>query len=337
LATPTPPSTIASTASGASDEETPPVVTQDHLAELPSAASGARWGRSFHSLGALIPMLALEHLLQPFGLDISRRTRLVRHQSQRIDIAALYRAGQFDIYQSFQSRPVFSKCDQIISFLGEAGTHAVFVGVYHFDGVTGPCTGQLPDDFLFPNMNVSNHYLYALTRDGRFDDLKDRLVIDWGAGTRSWVQKFRPSDKAVVEVLPKGYIKEFPGFLDFVLRFDELKTMVANPIANREWHRMLGSVAGIYLILDTSTGRQYVGSAYGDGGIICRWSDYARTGHGGNEQLKALFAERPNARQDLQFSVLQTLPSSLTAREVIACEALHKRKLGTRAHGLNSN
>ena len=113
--------------------------------------------------------------------------------------------------------------------------------------------------------------------------------------------------------------------------------MIENPTANREWHRMLGSVAGVYLILDTVTGRQYVGSAYGDGGIFARWSQYARTGHGGNAQLRALLAERPNARDDLQFSLLQTLSPSLTAREVIAYEQLHKEKLGTRAHGLNSN
>ena len=150
-------------------------------------------------------------------------------------------------------------------------------------------------------------------------------------------QNFRPGEKEVVEVLPKGYVKEFPGFLDFVLRFDELKTMIENPTANREWHRMLGSVAGVYLVLDALTGRQYVGSAYGDAGIIARWSQYARTGHGGNTQLMALFSERPNARNDLRFSILQTLSSSLTAREVIAYERLHKEKLGTRAHGLNSN
>ena len=134
-----------------------------------------------------------------------------------------------------------------------------------------------------------------------------------------------------------GHVKEFPGFLDFVLRFDELKTIADNSIANREWHRALGSVAGVYLVLDTLTGRQYIGSAYGDGGIIGRWLNYARTGHGGNDQLKALLSERPNARGDLQFSVLQTLPLSLTAREVIAYEGLHKQKLGTRTHGLNSN
>jgi hypothetical protein len=176
-----------------------------------------------------------------------------------------------------------------------------------------------------------------LSRDDRFVDLKDRLVIDWGIGTRSWVQNFKPTKKAVVEVLPAGYVKRFPGFLDFVLRYDELRAIVANPVANREWHRMLGSVAGVYLVLDTLTGRQYVGSAYGGGGIMRRWSQYARTGHGGNEQLRALLSERPNAKHDLRFSVLQTLSSSLTSAEVIAYEGLHKLKLGTRAHGLNSN
>lgn len=282
-------------------------------------------------------MLTLEHLLQPFGLDISRRTKLVRHQEQGIDVAALLRVGQLEFYQSFQGRPVFANCDQIVSFLGSVGTQAVFVGVYEILGVSGPCAIELPEDFLYPEMNVSSVYVYDLVRDKRFDVLRDRLVIDWGAGTRSWVQKFRPGEKEVVEVLPRGYVKEFPGFLDFVLRFDELKTMIENRTANREWHRMLSSVAGVYLILDTLTGRQYVGSAYGDGGIIARWSQYARTGHGGNAQLRALLSERPNARSDLQFSVLQTLSSSLTAREVIAYEQLHKEKLGTRAHGLNSN
>jgi hypothetical protein len=283
------------------------------------------------------PMLTLEHILTPFGFDTSRPTKLVRHQEQGIDVAALHHVGQFEFYQTFQGRPVFANCEQIVSFLGGTGTHATFVGVYTVLGVTGPRAIKLPKTFLFPKMYVSDVYVYDLVRDERFDALIDRLVIDWGAGTRSWFQKFRPGEKEVVEVLPRGYVKEFPGFLDFILRFDELKAMIENPTANREWHRMLGSVAGVYLILDTRTGRQYVGSAYGTGGIIARWSQYSRNGHGGNAQLKMLFDERTNARNDLQFSVLQTLSPTLTAREVIAYEQLHKEKLGTRAHGLNSN
>jgi hypothetical protein len=282
-------------------------------------------------------VLALEHLLQPFGFDACLATKLVRHQDQRFDLAALYRAEQFEFYQSIQSRPIFANCDQIVSFFGREGTQAMFVGVYRVREVRGPALWPLPEGFLYPQMDVSNHYSYTLERDERFSDLRNRLVIDWGSGTRSWVQNFRAGVKRVIEVLPEGYVREFPGFLDFILRFDELKRIVENPIAHREWHRMLGSVSGVYLILDNLTGRQYVGSAYGQGGIIARWTQYAKTGHGGNDQLRALLSERPTAKGHLFFSVLQTLPLTLTAGEVIAFEVLHKQKLGTRAHGLNSN
>lgn len=304
---------------------------------VPSEKSTRQSLLSITKLDVLIPMLALEHLLQPFGLDTAKRIKLVRHQDQRLDISALYRAGQFEVYQSLQGRAVFDKCDMLVSFLGESGTHALFVGAYTVSGVSKRGPQRLPKGFLYPQMDVSNHFNYLLTKDDRFNELQDRLVIEWGSATRSWVQKFKPNSKAVVEVLPKGYVREFPGFLDFVLRFEELATVIANPVANREWHRMLGSVAGIYLILDTATGRQYVGSAYGEKGILGRWASYAKSGHGGNEQLKSLILSRPDAKRDLRFSVLQTLPKTLTAREVIAYEVLHKQKLGTRAHGLNSN
>jgi len=35
-----------------------------------------------------------------------------------------------------------------------------------------------------------------------------------------------------------------------------------------EWHRMLGAVAGIYLIADRTSGRLYVGSASGAEGVL---------------------------------------------------------------------
>jgi hypothetical protein len=113
--------------------------------------------------------------------------------------------------------------------------------------------------------------------------------------------------------------------------------MVKNRDAHREWHRMLASVAGVYLVLDTKTGNQYIGSAYGEGGILGRWRSYAQTVHGGNKKMRALAAERPKLAGDLQFAILQTLPLASTAKEVIEHEVRHKTKLGSRAHGLNSN
>jgi hypothetical protein len=281
--------------------------------------------------------LTLSKLLQPFGLDAVAGIKLVRHQDKRVDIDQLRREGLFEAFQAIQSRTVFSNCESIVSFVGQPGSHALFVGVYRVRGVEGPRDFALPRGVVIPGLSTANCYRYTLDRDDRFADLVDRLVVDWGGGTRSWVQKYRAPGKPVVEILPKGYVRDFPGFLDVVLRHDELVSIVKHPVAHRDWHRMLKSVAAVYLILDTRTGNQYVGSAYGERGLLGRWMKYADTPHGGNEQLKSLIAARPFAARDFQFSILQILPITQTANEVMACEALHKRKLGTRAHGLNSN
>lgn len=282
-------------------------------------------------------MLNLQAMLLPFGFAPDKPTKLVRHQDRQFDVEQLYRANQFEFYQTLQSSPVFKGCERIISFLGRPGTHAVFVGIYDILGIEGPDDYLLPDGFIFPEMPTNNCYRYALKIDERFSDLRGRLVIDWGEGTRSWVQHYRQGEKPVIEVLPRGYVREFPGFMDVVLRHDELASIVRHPVPHRVWHQMLRSVAAVYLILDTRTGNQYVGSAYGAEGLLGRWRTYVDTVHGDNDQLRALVATRADAARDLQFAILQTLPITLTAKEVIAYEVLHKNKLGTRAHGLNSN
>ena len=282
-------------------------------------------------------MLTLKSLLLPFGFEPAIPTKLVRHQDQRFNVQELYRLGQFEFYQQVQSKLVFADCNRIISFLGWSGTYALLVGIYDVLSVDGPKDCPAPVGYLYPNHDTTNHYRYELRRDKRFSELQNRLVIDWGAGTRSWVQHYRNGEKPVVEVLPKGFVREFPGFMAVMLRHAELVAIVKNPIPHRDWHRMLKSVAGIYLILDSKTGNQYVGSAYGEDGLLGRWRSYADSVHGGNKQLRQLVESRPDVAHDLQFSILQTLPNTLTAKEVIDYETVHKRKLGTRAHGLNSN
>lgn len=284
-------------------------------------------------------MLNLQSLLLPFGFDPNPKilTKLVRHQDSRFDVQRLYREGHFDFYQSIQSRRRFHGCRRIISFFGQSGTLAAFVGVYDVRDVEGPGNFSLPRGFTYPEMDTQKCYRYSLELDNRFSSLRERLIIDWGAGTRSWVQNYRQGAKPVVELLPRGYVSEFPGFLDVVLTHERLTRIVSHPAPHREWHRMLASVAGVYLILDTKTGNQYVGSAYGEGGILARWNVYAKTVHGDTKELRRLLKERPNIAHDLQFSLLQTLPITLDKREVFKYETLHKRKLGTRAHGLNRN
>ncbi|MCK5407604.1 MAG: GIY-YIG nuclease family protein [Candidatus Krumholzibacteria bacterium] len=100
---------------------------------------------------------------------------------------------------------------------------------------------------------------------------------------------------------------------------------------------MLSAVCGVYLIVDQNTGKQYVGSAYGEKGILGRWTNYAKTGHGGNNQLKKLMEWDPMYAENFNFTILRTLSKTLTQAEIIDYERLYKSKLGTRAFGLNSN
>lgn len=251
-----------------------------------------------------------------------KKVKLVRHKDSRIEYRHVMKDREALLqYQRGQAKDVFKGCDYIISFIGLERKRSIFIGVFKING-SGAQNGK--------------HY-YDLKSVPEFKDFIDRLVIDWGDNAISWHQWYDRQEKEVIEILPQGYIGNFTGLLDFVLEYDELKTLIDNPEANYEWRHHLSAVNGIYLILDSNTGQQYIGSACGANGIWQRWSDYAISGHGQNKELVALQKTDPNHHKNFRFSVLQSLPSNITRREVVEIENLYKQKLGSRAHGLNSN
>lgn len=142
----------------------------------------------------------------------------------------------------------------------------------------------------------------------------------------------------MVQILPAGQrIELFNDYLGFTLTHSELLYLFAHAEANSEWRARLGAVAGVYLILATTTGHQYVGSAHGVDGIWGRWAAYARSGHGGNVQLKELIKSNPAYPDAFTYSILQILPRSTARSEVLRWEAHYKQKLGSASTGLNSN
>jgi hypothetical protein len=162
------------------------------------------------------------------------------------------------------------------------------------------------------------------------------VIVDWGPGTRSWIQK--ATNKPVLELQEPGRrLPPFEDYLEFGLTYCELQDLFAHEEAHREWRAHLSAVGGVYLILAEGSGHMYVGSATGEGGIWARWRPYARTGHGGNILLRDLIAQDPAYPNQFRFSVLQILPKTMARDEVVRREALYKRKLGTRATGLNLN
>ena len=98
------------------------------------------------------------------------------------------------------------------------------------------------------------------------------------------------------------------------------------------------SVSGVYVIADATTGKLYVGSAVGDGGIWGRWAAYCKTGHGGNKELRALLEQKGADHSDhFHISVLEVCDPNATKEEVLERESHWKQVLLTRVFGLNAN
>lgn len=253
----------------------------------------------------------------------NKLVKVLRHKG-RVDLWQLIENKEFEHYQNTQSWDVFGNAGYVISFIAERHNYAKFVGVWEVYG-----KGPRPD---------KEGFLYETKKLAGFDDLHARLIVKWGDGTRSWAQWLhRKGNKEINEILPPNYVMDFPGFYDFKLSYSQLKQMINNPDSNREWYRMLSSISGVYIILDAISGRQYVGSVYGQGGIWRRWKSYAKNPSGGNALLKAAIIDDPKCFNAFQFSILRVLEPGSTKEQVIAQESFIKEKLGSRAFGLNAN
>ena len=279
--------------------------------------------------------IGLIDIFRVAGFDPSVRTKVARHKDNRCSIENLRHNNWLELYQAYQKRPVFHNVKQIVSFYGLSGTRAGFYGVYkvldHLSASQGP---KIPPG---QKWDQGCNYFYKLTRDRRFDDLRDRLVIEWGKGAQNWSHWLSTKrDKEVLEMLAPGrWLDPFVDYLKFSLRYSELQELFKRQEAHRDWKNQLSAVAGVYLILAETTGDMYVGSAYGTTGIWGRWQAYARKGHGENKYLKKLIENDSSYPSSFRFSVLQILPRSTTKKEVLEWERRYMEKLGTRAKGLN--
>ncbi|MDD7157821.1 MAG: GIY-YIG nuclease family protein [Firmicutes bacterium] len=146
-----------------------------------------------------------------------------------------------------------------------------------------------------------------------------------------------PRDAYIVSLLAKKTsINDFPGFDNVNIDYEMLESIVREEIST--WKTALSNVMGIYLISDKLTGKQYVGSAYGDDCIWHRWSAYAANGHEGNVELKELLSSNgENYKYNFKYSILEVCNMNLGSEYVIGRETHWKEVLQTRMFGLNKN
>ncbi|MCA0179393.1 MAG: GIY-YIG nuclease family protein [Actinobacteria bacterium] len=175
--------------------------------------------------------------------------------------------------------------------------------------------------------DISGFHRYAMHPLEALAEYQDKVVIDWGPGTRAWVQLARNQAKPVTEIAQQ-YEPPFPGFRSFVRPVDAISSLPDG------WKQVLRSVKGVYVLVDRDSGHQYVGSAKGAESLLGRWASYAAGGDGGDVALRAA------ARQGLrhyQVSVLEVVDTNTPDETIEQIESYWKKKLLTRKFGLNRN
>lgn len=235
----------------------------------------------------------------------------------------VYLAGDFPEWQRWQTKRNFEKPFVVALIALPSPNKWLFGGAYTAAG----CEDR------------QSNYYYQLSEITSCAEMNGRLVAHFERpGRQSYLKGDRWSDQILLsEILAERLrIAEFPGYRAIDLSKEELDIITGQAIES--WKAALSSAAGVYLISDTKTGKLYVGSASGEGGIWQRWLAYSATGHGGNVELKQLLKlEGPARSSHFRFSVLEIADLHESREGILRRESHWKSVLLSREHGLNSN
>ena len=263
-----------------------------------------------------------------------KRVKLIRHSLTDREFRKCYEKNMVMEYTCVQSDSFTNGYDYWCVFVSDKSTTAKFFACYKVNGCVPDTQDVKPDGFPLEDWFQGQHMFYELEHVELLREYEGRLIIEWGKGTLAWAQK-GTNEKPIVAIHDK---RVFSGYEDFVLTYDELREIVKDPTAYESWHAALSSVNAVYLIVDRENGRQYVGSAYGKGGLLGRWAHYVDSLHGGNKLMKELLCSYPERYSHFQFSILQLLPKAVTPEDVIHTETLWKKKLlSYESLGMNAN
>ena len=227
--------------------------------------------------------------------------------------------------KNFERKYILSFCE--INKNGEW----LFVGIYKSSGVKE----IIKDKNTGKELNI---YDTRLTKEGK--EFIGKLVVGFDLKEESPSaarQRYRYLesllDKMEVLELKREKVKvEFPGYDNVNVTWRELESLIETPV----WKTALENQKAVYLIVDTKTGKKYVGSACGDNMLLGRWRNYIANGHGGNKLLKPLDFEY--IKENFKYSILEIFKSSVDDEIIRNRESFWKEVLLTRGEfGYNDN
>ena len=193
-----------------------------------------------------------------------------------------------------------------------------------------------------PERGAENGYATVRILD-QYTPLFGRLIINLHRGNKFSLYVFNLdsylNEATVKEILPALYSGDtFSGYDRVHLPYAKLDRIFKREIMP-SYYDALESVTGVYCLTDTKTGKLYVGSATGEGGVAARWGSYLDSKHGGNKKLRELYEREGEGyfRENFEFTLLEYFGMSYDPQKVLEREQWWKDCLDTRAHGYNDN
>lgn len=264
-------------------------------------------------------------------VEKSLRSILPWLAAERPDLWLTYQCIQWETLEKAMARGQF-----IASFIGQDSGSATFAGLYRIGEATpldfaGYCT--FPGNAELEKLGMSGRpsdmpecLAFDLVALDHYSEWIGHLTISWPRPYQTWWRWAGRGRFPVRTIEPENlFVQPLPDWKDLNLTWNELQSLPSS------WQAALAQWRGVYFIYDAGRRAGYVGSAYGAENILGRWLGYARTGHGGNREL------RVSNPQDLRFSILQRTSPDSEPSEIIALEGSWKERLHTREFGLNAN
>lgn len=244
--------------------------------------------------------------------------------------------GDFKEWQEAQTQRNFSR-KYVLSLIYYKPNYWLFGGVYKIlptplvEIHNGNWTGWKYDTELVDiQTDLIGRAVIYYKKDYRASYPRLEMVVSNEEG-------MSPRDMYISEMFDKQVsIEDFPGFDKVNIDYATLQMIVDGQL--HTWKSVLSNVKGIYLIVDKKTGKQYVGSAYGDECFWQRWSAYAKDGCGGNVELSSLIKKHgADYRYNFKYSILEICNMNIGNEYIIERENYWKQVLLTREFGLNQN
>lgn len=223
---------------------------------------------------------------------------------------------------------------------------------YFYKGQTAICFLRIANDiWLMTTIKRINEELdvdpevggvgYDATEIEKYQKYFGRLVVKFHNTARTMGRNLESvmNEIEVLEILNDQFTgNDFPGYENVRLSYSQLKNVIDRQLPG--WVAALQNQKAVYLITDNKTGKQYVGSATAQYGMLLqRWSNYVANGHGGNAGLIELVNAQgfDYVKENFQYSILENYNARMDDNYILKRESWWKETLRTREFGYNKN